>query len=164
MSKIQLDLLVDEEQVPMLADCMHLGEVGRPTLLDWKKKHEELMTSIAKEKAKAADAAWKKATAQEKEGEEDHGMEDVIAGRDVSAEATGMIHIRMLRKSPHKSSRKGKGKGKVPPQHPEMGQLVSILTLLFYLYMLTCPYRNLAIICLQNIATSPHVGSVSDTA
>jgi hypothetical protein len=106
--RIQLDLLVSDEQAPLLADCMRLGKVGRPTILSWKKQHEDAMAHAAEEKAKvkAVSGTTRKAPFAADEGEEELEEEDTGAGSD----AMRVVLYMSSRRSRHIE---GKGRGKV---------------------------------------------------
>lgn len=140
--QIQLDLLVSEEQAPLLADCVRLGKVGRPTLLDWKRQHEELMASIAEETAKA-----KVAGNVHKEPERDlEGGGELAGGEpnddpDVSNEVGGTIYV----KTPKEPPKKGKGKGKAPAEQPDMGEPVSTLSIFFTLRVLILSLSDMVV-------------------
>jgi hypothetical protein len=96
--RIQLDLLVSDEQTPLLADCVQLGKVGRPTILSWKKQHEDAMARAAEEKAKvkAVSGASRKAPFAADEGEEELEEEDTGVGSDVTCDAGGTIYVKPL--------------------------------------------------------------------
>ncbi|KAG1770539.1 hypothetical protein EDD22DRAFT_948480 [Suillus occidentalis] len=124
MKWIQLDLLVSDEQAPLLADCVRLGKVSRPTILDWKRQHEELMACAAEEKAKvkAVGGVTKKIPFAADEGEEELKEEDTDAGSDASCGAGGTIFVKPLKESLRRAKGKGKGKGKAQAEHPDMGE------------------------------------------
>lgn len=132
-SKISLNLLLDDEQAPMLADCVRLGKVGRATLLGWKREHEELMARAAEGKAKTTTAggAREGTPTRKDKGEGARVDEEPGAGPDVSSGVKSVIHVR----TPTELPQKGKGKGKAPAEHPDMGEPVS-----FLLFSLPCAY------------------------
>jgi phage terminase small subunit len=130
-ARLQLDLLVSDEQAPLLADCVRLGKVGRPTILGWKRQHEELMARAAEEKAKAKSmgGAGKKTPVVGGEGEDELEGEGSDAGSDASRDLGDTIHVKPRKESPRRG--KGKGKGKARVDHPDMGEPVNTSRIIF---------------------------------
>ncbi|KAG1758301.1 hypothetical protein EDD22DRAFT_850121 [Suillus occidentalis] len=121
-AQLQLNLLVNDKQAPLLTDCMHLGKVGRATIHEWKRQHEELMARAAEEKAKAKamDGVGKKTPVVGGKGEDELEGEGSDAGSDASRNMGGTIHVKPHKESPRRG--RGKGKGKVRVDHPDMGE------------------------------------------